>query len=97
MRAALAMRRALGEYNAALRAQGLPEMEFGIGIHRGVAIAGVIGNHELMEFTCLGDTVNLASRVEDLTRVHQVDILITEEVCSNLDPQIRLRPCPRCW
>ncbi len=94
VRAALAMRRALEEYNAALRAQELPEMEFGIGIHRGVAIAGVIGNHELMEFTCMGDTVNLASRVEDLTRVHQVDILITEEVRRNLDPQIRLRPLP---
>ena len=94
VRAALAMRRALEEYNAALRAQELPEMEFGIGIHRGVAIAGVIGNHELMEFTCLGDTVNLASRVEDLTRVHQVDILITEEVRRNLDPQIHLRPLP---
>ena len=94
VRAALAMRRALEEYNAALRAQELPEMEFGIGIHRGVAIAGVIGSHELVEFTCLGDTVNLASRVEDLTRVHQVDILITEEVRRNLDPQIRLRPLP---
>jgi class 3 adenylate cyclase len=94
VRAALAMRTALAEYNTTLAAAGRPTLTCGIGIHRGVAVAGVIGSSELMEFTLFGDTVNLASRVEGLTRTHGVDILITESARKGLDPAFRLQPLP---
>ena len=92
VRAALAMRAALGDYNGRLRAQGRPELRVGIGIHRGTVVAGIIGSDELVEYTVIGANVNLASRVESLTREHGVDILVTEEVRRTLGPSFRLRP-----
>jgi adenylate cyclase len=92
--AGLAMRAALGEYNRELEAAGLPTLRMGIGLHRGVAVAGVVGSHELMEFTVIGNTVNLAARVERLTRVHQTDMLVTRAVKETLDPRFVLRELP---
>jgi adenylate cyclase len=92
--AALAMQRALATYNEELTARALPALRLGIGIHSGVAVAGVIGSHELMEFTVIGRTVNLAARVERLTRVHRADILLTEAVRRVLDPRFELEELP---
>jgi adenylate cyclase len=85
--AALAMQDALAAYNAELASRNLPALRLGIGIHCGPVIAGVIGSHELLEFTVIGRTVNLAARVERLTRVHQASILITGAVRAELDPR----------
>ena len=82
MLAALDMRAALAGYNAQLRAQSLPELAFGIGIHSGDVIVGVMGAGELNKFTVTGDPINVASRVEGLTRDFRVDLLVTEEVRS---------------
>jgi adenylate cyclase len=92
--AALAMQRALAAYNEELVARGSPALRLAIGIHRGDAIAGVIGSHELLEFTVIGSTINLASRVERLTRVHGADILITGAVRAGLDPRFALEELP---
>jgi adenylate cyclase len=92
--AALAMRAALVEYNATLASEGLPALAMGIGIHRGTVVAGVIGTAELIEYGVIGSTVNLASRVEVLTRAHGVDILVTEPVQAGLDRRFVLRPMP---
>lgn len=92
--AALAMRAALVEYNATLAGEGLAPLAMGIGIHRGVVVAGVIGTAELVEYGVIGSTVNLASRVEALTRTHGVDILVTESVQAGLDRRFALRPMP---
>ena len=94
VRAALAMREALEEYNAELVLAGQPALRVGIGLHRGVAVAGVIGCEELVEFTVIGSTVNLASRVEHLTRRHAVDILITADVREALDARFALQGLP---
>lgn len=91
---ALAMRRELARYNQQLRARSLPELSIGIGIHQGEVLAGVIGNDELSKFGVVGDSINLASRVEQLTKVHQVELLITEEVRAELDGRFRPRPMP---
>src|SRR5207247_9183694 len=66
--AALAMRAALADYNAALGGEGLPALAMGVGIHRGTVVAGVIGSAELVEYGVIGSAVNLASRVQALTR-----------------------------
>lgn len=92
--AALAMRAALEEYNAELAGAGRPVLRVGIGLHRGVTVAGVIGSEELVEFTVIGSTVNLASRVEQLTRRHAADILITAAVREALDARFALRELP---
>jgi len=94
VRAALEMRAALVEYNAGLVAEGLPSLALGIGIHRGPVIAGVIGSRELIEYGVIGSTVNLAARVEELTRVHGVDLLVTEPVRTALDGRFRVRAMP---
>jgi adenylate cyclase len=91
---ALAMRKALVEYNEELRSKSLPELSFGIGIHQGEVLVGVMGNFELSKFGVVGDTINVASRVEALTRVHDVDLLVTEEVRNQLDDRFSLKEMP---
>jgi class 3 adenylate cyclase len=92
--ASLAMRRALADYNRALRAQGRPELAMGIGIHRGVVVAGVLGATTLVEYGVVGDAVNVAARIEALTRVHDVDVLVTAAVHDALDRRFQVRAMP---
>ena len=94
VRAALAMRAAIRDYNKELTDEGLPPLALGIGIHRGPGLAGLIGSRERMEYGFVGRTVNLAARVQTLTRVHQVDVLVTEAVREQLDPRFVLVPMP---
>jgi adenylate cyclase len=94
VRAALAMRAAINDYNAELTREGLPPLGLGIGIHRGPGLAGMIGSRERKEYGFVGRTVNLAARVQSLTRVHGVDILVTEAIREHLDPRFVLVPMP---
>lgn len=94
VRAALAMRAALAQYNRDLEAEGLPRLAVGIGIERGMAIAGLLGSSDLMEFTVVGRTVNLAARVQSVTREHGCDVLVTDTVRRALAPEFALRPLP---
>ena len=77
VRAALAMRRALMEYNQD-RGAGKPYIKIGCGLNTGDVVAGQIGSQERMEYTVIGDAVNLASRTEALNKPLGTDILITE-------------------
>jgi class 3 adenylate cyclase len=94
VRAALAMRAAMRDYNTELAAEGLPPLAVGIGIHRGPGLAGLVGSRERMEYGFVGRTVNLAARVQTLTRTHQVDILVTEALREELDTRFVLRAMP---
>lgn len=94
VRAALAMRGAIRDYNEELAAQGLPPLAVGVGIHRGPGLAGLVGSRERTEYAFVGRTVNLAARVQTLTRTHQVDILVTEALREHLDPRFVLTPMP---
>jgi len=92
--AALAMRESLAGYNRSLRERGLPELAFGVGIHCGAVIAGLVGSRSMQEFTVLGDGVNLASRGEALTRRLGGDILVTDEVRSVLGDRFLMTAMP---
>jgi class 3 adenylate cyclase len=94
VRAALAMREAVRAYNIELEREGLPRLAIGVGIHRGLGLAGLVGSRERREFSFLGSAVNLAARVQALTRIHGVDILITEALRAELDKTIVLTPMP---
>jgi len=94
VQAALAMRAALAQLNAELAGDGLPPLAFGVGIHRGTVVAGVIGSAALVEYGVIGSPVNVAARVERLTRVHGVDVLVTDVARAALDERFRLRAMP---
>lgn len=90
VRAALGMRRALKKYNEDRKAQGLPPIDNGIGITKGEAISGNIGSEQRMDYTVIGDTVNIASRLEGLTKNYEYKILINDEVYLEVKDKI---PC----
>src|SRR5213082_3785962 len=86
VRAALAMRRELRQLNEKWRDEGRMGLGMGIGINQGEVIVGNIGSQERMDPTVIGDSVNLASRLEGLTRIYGVDILMgaTSFTCARL-------------
>ena len=92
--AAIAMRAALVRYNRELLGKGLPELRFGVGIHCGEVVAGVIGTAGLSKFSVTGDPINVASRIEGLTGHFKVDLLVSDEVRQSLDAQFGLLAMP---
>lgn len=94
VQAALAIRASLERYNGELERRGMPPVAIGMGIHRGPGLAGLIGSRDRREYTVVGPTLNLAARVQALTREHRCDILITEAVRTQLDPRFALAPQP---
>ncbi len=94
LHAALAMREELSAYNRELEQEGLSTLSIGVGLHRGWGVAGLVGSRDLMQFAFVGRIVNLAARVQDLTRQYRVDILLTDAVRKTLDPRFKLRELP---
>jgi len=78
--AALDMVERIAGLQETLRARNLPGIAIGIGIHSGKAYVGDMGSRFRSTYTAIGDNVNLAARVEGLTRVYGVWILVTEPV-----------------
>ncbi len=91
VRAALAMIVELRKLNAKWTAEGSSEWRIGIGLNHGQVIVGDIGSQEHKEFATIGDSVNLASRLESLTKEYHLEILIGESVADLVRDDFHLR------
>jgi adenylate cyclase len=70
----------LGRLNATWKAAGKAPFQIGVGLHLGEAVAGEIGSPDRTEFGVIGDTVNLASRLEGLTKAFHCEVIYSDEV-----------------
>ncbi|AAN48192.1 adenylate/guanylate cyclase domain-containing protein [Leptospira interrogans] len=95
--AALLMRRALIEFNLKGKEIGRPFTRFGCGINSGPVIVGQIGSEKKLEFTVIGDTVNLASRIEYLNKEFGTDILISESTYQQAKDHFNFVELPPVW
>ncbi|MFY8299602.1 adenylate/guanylate cyclase domain-containing protein [Pseudoalteromonas sp. SS15] len=80
--AAKGMLKELIELNKQFAEQGLPQLEIGIGIHSGEAIAGNVGSLSCMDYTVIGDTVNVAARIESKTKELGQVLLVSEDTAE---------------
>lgn len=89
--AALAMEAALVEFNAAQCRKGLPEFRTRIGIHTGAAVVGNVGAADRLQYTAMGDTINVASRLEGMNKTYGTTILASAEVKAHCSDHIVFR------
>jgi adenylate cyclase len=90
-RAAITMRYELQQLNQRWKARGIAPFHFGIGINHGEVLVGNIGSQEKADPTVIGDAVNLASRLEALTRTYAVDILVGARAAELIRDEFNLR------
>lgn len=90
VRCGLAMRASLAALNADWRRRGLAELDNGVGLASGPVVAGQIGSPKRLEFTVIGDTVNLAARLEAMTRQVEAALVFDTATAALLagDPEL---------
>lgn len=88
---AIQMQSALKELNQKWKKEKALELEMSIGINTGFAIVGNIGSDKRMEYTAIGDTVNVASRLQHASKEHDTTILISQTTAAALKNQYRMK------
>jgi adenylate cyclase len=86
--AALAMHEGVTRLRKQFREQGWPELDIGVGINTGLMNVGNMGSKYRVAYTVVGDAVNLAARLERLTRVYNARVLVTEATMASVQDVI---------
>jgi adenylate cyclase len=97
VRAAVEMRTRLAAWNARRAREGKQPLRHGIGVHTGTVLAGNVGSADRLAYALVGDSVNVASRIQDLTKQVGADILVSGTTCGRLDrgPALEALPAMR--
>jgi adenylate cyclase len=95
LRAAIAMIRSLHDWNGERETRGEPLLEMGIGLNTNSVVAGNIGSPKRMDYTIIGDGVNLAARLESACKQYGARILLSDLTAARLKGVYRLREVDR--
>ncbi len=87
----LQMRRIMNTFNQENEGKALPQLNIGIGVHTGDVILGNIGSKKKLDYTVIGDGVNLASRLEGLTKAYKSPMIISQATYEHVHDQISCR------
>ena len=93
-RAALDMKERLALLNERFQAQGVSPLRHGIGIHTGAVLAGIIGSKERSSYALVGDTVNLASRIQGLTKKFSCDVILSQTTHDLVTGRFQMEQLP---
>lgn len=88
----LAMMNSLDEFNASIASEGVPPFGMGLGINTGVVVVGNMGSSQRFDYTCLGDSVNLASRLEGQSKPYGVKIVLGQRTAELVKDQYFVLP-----
>jgi adenylate cyclase len=95
VRAAISMTTALAAWNRLRKENALRPIDMGIGVNTDVIVSGNIGSPKRMDYTMIGDGVNLASRLESACKQYHARILISENTLNRLNGRYRIRDVDR--
>ncbi|MDQ2947605.1 MAG: adenylate/guanylate cyclase domain-containing protein, partial [Acidobacteriota bacterium] len=96
-RAALGMSAALEQLQNSWEKQGRPRIDIGIGINTGSMLVGNMGSKHRFNYTIIGDNVNVASRLEGVTKVFGTKVIISESTCENVRHSMVVRELDMIW
>jgi len=92
VRAALAMRQELARLNESWAARGLPPLRIGVAVNHGEVVVGNIGSPQRMEFTVIGEAVNVSWKLQELTKELGTELIVGENVMPLVIEEFELRP-----
>ena len=90
VRAALKMLGKLDEFNQEVSKEGVPPFGMGLGINTGTVVVGNMGSNQRFDYTCLGDSVNLASRLEGQSKNYGVLLILGPETAKQVQDEYRV-------